>query len=221
MTFAIRGPQGSLTMMMSKWAFILTVAAAIATGGATSASAITFQLTGDHCTGGCGTPPFGTVDVTQNGANVNITVTLAAGFQYAQTGAADGQIFKFNGTDVALTGIVVGAHVPALVAATGAFNGDGTGDFSFGINCPTCGNGPTGFGGAVSFTVNNATIADVTAGNNLGNIFVADVLAPNGNTGPVDVSAVPGPLAGAGLPGLVMACGGLIGLARRRRQKIA
>ena len=32
---------------------------------------------------------------------------------------------------------------------------------------------------------------------------------------------VPGPLAGAGLPGLVMACGGLIALARRRRQQIA
>jgi hypothetical protein len=32
--------------------------------------------------------------------------------------------------------------------------------------------------------------------------------------------AVPGPLAGAGLPGLVMACGGLIALARRRRKLV-
>lgn len=207
-------------MNILKWGMALTVAAVIA-GGATSASAITFQFTSDHCTGGCGTPPFGTVDVTQAGANVNFIVTLAAGYQYAQTGAADGQIFKFNGTGVALTDIVVGAHVPALVAATGAFNGDGTGEFDFGINCPTCGNGPTGFGGAVSFTVNNATIADVTAGNNLGIIFVADVLAPNGNTGPVDVSVVPGPLAGAGLPGLIFAGGGLLALARRRQKKSA
>jgi len=46
------------------------------------AHAITFQLTSDHCTDGCGTPPFGTVDVNQNGANVDIVVTLAAGYSF-------------------------------------------------------------------------------------------------------------------------------------------
>ena len=36
----------------------------------------------------------------------------------------------------------------------------------------------------------------------------------------VSTLPVPGPIAGAGLPGLVMACGGLIALARRRRKLV-
>jgi len=37
----------------------------------------------------------------------------------------------------------------------------------------------------------------------------------------VSASAVPGPIVGAGLPGLIMACGGFLALARRRRSNIA
>jgi len=37
----------------------------------------------------------------------------------------------------------------------------------------------------------------------------------------INTAAVPGPIVGAGLPGLMAACGGLIALARRRRQKRA
>jgi hypothetical protein len=160
---------------------------------------VVWQLTSDHCTGGCGTPPFGTVSLVQNGANVDITVHLLNGNLFVKTGSADFQNFKFNGVGVALSDITVNQTVPGntLVAATGAFNGDGTGNFIFGINCSTCGNG-AGPGNAFSqdivFHVANATIADLSQPNNLGNIFVADIWsAQTGNTGPVDASGSPIP----------------------------
>src|SRR5215469_12214918 len=160
---------------------------------APQAHAVLFNLTSDHCSGGCGTPPFGTVTVTQTGANVDILVHLFGNNQYVKTGSADFQNFKFNGTGVALGDITVDAHTPALVAQTGAFNGDGTGDFLFGITCPSCANGAAGaFSADISFHVANATIADVTTPNALGNIFVVDMLSgTTGNTGPVDVSTPP------------------------------
>jgi hypothetical protein len=205
--------------------------AALALIGATAAfpsasHAITFNLTSDHCTGGCGTAPFGTVTLTQNGANVDITVDLANGppntVSWAKTGAADFQEFKFNATGVAVGDISVTQTFAGqtLAAQTGTFNGDGTGNFTFGIACTTCGNGALGITSDIVFSIANATIADVTVPNADLYIFVADVFSSQtGNTGPVAVE-VPGPLAGAGLPGLIMACGGIIALARRRRKLV-
>ena len=76
---------------MFQKAFVVAVVLLGAALMAVPAEAILFNLTSDHCTGGCGTAPFGTVDVTQVGANVHIVVDLANGppnaVGWAQTGA--------------------------------------------------------------------------------------------------------------------------------------
>lgn len=203
-------------------ALVLAVVTAGFMFAASPAHAISFELTSDHCTGGClgSATSAGTVTVLQNGTTVDITVDLATGFSYAKTGAADFQAFKFNATGVVLGDITVNQTFSGqtLAAQTGTFNGDGTGDFSFGIACTTCGNGASNITADIVFHVANATLADLTAPNNLGNVFVADIFG-NENTGPVDAStpsvSVPEPatltLLGIGLVGL--------GFAARRRAR--
>ena len=209
----------------------LLIAALLVVGLAVAgpAYAISYDLTSNHCSdaAGCGAAGtiFGTVTLLQNGTTVDVTVDLnSPPYAFANTGSADNQAFKFNATGVVVGDITVDQTVPGqtLAATTGALNGDGTGNFSFGIACTTCGGGLSdGFTNNVVFHVANATIADLTAPNNLGNVFVADIgNTLNGATGPIDATtpstSVPEPasllLLGVGLAG--------IGLWRRNSSKI-
>jgi PEP-CTERM motif len=203
-------------------AVVLALVAAGLLVAAPPAHAIIFDLTSDHCTGGCGTAPFGSVELTQNGTTVHVTVSLTDSNRFVLTGSADFQEFKFNGAP-SVGSITVTQNVAGqtLAAQTGAFNGDGTGNFLFGITCTTCGNGGAGalpIGTVLTFDVANSTIAALTVPNNLGNVFVADILSgTTGNTGPVDATTprqVPEPATIAFLgTGLVA-----LGLALRRRR---
>src|SRR5215468_12515037 len=91
------------------WLIVPLVAVLMAlTAPSASAADVSFNLTSDHCTGGCGPAGtiFGTVALTQNGTTVDVVVHLNTGFAFANTGAADNQAFKFNaGPPVTLANI--------------------------------------------------------------------------------------------------------------------
>jgi len=199
--------------------------AALATGllaAAPAQAAVVFNLTGDHCSGGCGTPPFGTVTLTQNGTTVDVDVDLFGTNAFVKTGAADFEAFKFNATGVVLGDITVNQNNPGktLAAQTGAFNGDGTGTFGFGIACTTCGGGASDkFSTDIIFHVATATIADLTAPNSSGNVFVADIIGSTGNTGPVFATSDPTPAPEPTT--LALLSSGLLGFGLLRRRNSA
>jgi VPDSG-CTERM motif len=209
--------------MKTQKSILITAAIALLIA-AGSARADTFFLTSDHCTGGCGTAPYGSVTLTQSGANVDVTVTLFAGYSFVKTGAGGFMAFLFDNSAITIANItnIQSSGGPTLTAVAGmpTIHADGTGDWMWGIACLSCAQGGAGaFTGPITFTVTSTTIAQMTVGHNVtgfGNeLFVADVLAPNGNTGPVDANATGTvPDGGTTLLLLGTALSGL-GLARR------
>jgi hypothetical protein len=96
---------------------------------------------------------------------------------------------------------------------------NGFGHFTVVDNLSSAGGPGNPTASTITITLTGTNLA--TAPNELGNTFAAHICAVStGTSCSSTFFAVPVPAVGAGLPGLVMACGGLVVLARRRREKI-
>src|SRR5262249_18972719 len=97
-----RQPQGQGEHAMKSVARLAFLAAVGLCASSAVALADTFDLTSCHisgstCQGGSiPAPGFGSVTLTQAGANVNFTVTLINGNRFVETGAGGGSLFLFN-----------------------------------------------------------------------------------------------------------------------------
>ena len=187
----------------------MIMAAALAMGlglGSTGASAAT--LTFQDVT-------FTTEDL--GGGLLQLTITNALNASGDWTGASFLQSFALG---------EIGAFTSATLAGWDASDG--------GLNAGGCNGAGEGFvcfdkgGGSTLTALTNNMVFDIQFNPVGGLDFVAPHLKlafwdteTSGKIGSLLSQDIPGPIVGAGLPGLLLACGGLVALARRRRQQVA
>jgi len=201
-------------------------------------------FTSDHCTDGCGPQPtgFATIQAVdhQNGS-ITITITPLNGNGIVNTGLdsfafnlTGNQTITYSGLPSGFT-VVNGTGTGNLTQAAGSLHEDGLGVFEYAINAG--GNGANNpFTGPLIFTISDGPSLTLASFAELSTIppgdtpsfFGLDIISKTtGNTGLVDCcvgqptpfSAVPGPIAGAGIPGLIAACCSLFGFNRLRRRR--
>jgi hypothetical protein len=192
----------------------------VAASQVATATIIKYDFTIDKCTGGCGTPPFGsvTLDDFDASGDVAVSVSLSTGYKFVQTGFPGAFGFSLIGNPtIAVSGVSPSWSLGSVTAGTNQFDGFGDLDY-FMIK-----DGKQGAGGAVfgplefhvlATGITVSSFAELSTGSTK-SYFVADLLAPNGFTGPVGTGiSVPDGGATAALLGLA-----LVGLGFVRRLK--
>jgi len=166
---------------------------------------ITYLLTSDHCTGGCGpqTGGFGQIVVSDLGGDVlHFAATLFNSNKFVQTGLDLTFAFNLLGTpSITYSSLTAGWNIGggSNPQIAGSYHMDGTGFFQYGVIWGGGAGGGNGTAGPLAFDIAAAglTLASLTT-NADGQLFAVDILSgTTGNTGAVDASltAVPEPSA--------------------------
>jgi hypothetical protein len=178
--------------------------AGFAVPSVSQAATLTFELTSDHCSGGCLTNQTsgGTITVTDAaGGGVDLSLALSNGNRLILTGVGDPYSFLFNlsgNPSVSFTSLVGFGTVGSNPHSASSLSFDGFGPFEYGLTCGTCtGNGLSGaaaVGQAFSVHISNITTASFEPTGAENAFFGVDIYSgTTGKTGPVDASFVATP----------------------------
>jgi hypothetical protein len=169
------------------------IAAALTLGASSAAHAVVYNLNTDLCTGGCATgpPPFATVTVLQNGANLDFTVQLLDSLVFQNSTAFDAFAFSFS-DKIATVSNIIDNGPGTFTSSPVATMQDGFGTFKQGIRTDATGGTTLSFTVAAE-TIGNLIVSTAPPPNNL-SLFAADVAGGGGtgNTGNIGGGVVAG-----------------------------